>query len=140
MKGIRTRSYYQKLVASHLTVLLVTVSIMAIFNYGFSKEQHNRRMLDLVSYSGSQTTASIEARFSQMANVSDTIRYILQQLFSKTTMQTPRPQADADAINDILALRDAFGFKDISAWMPPSFFSANEGMTFSAACFPMGAS
>lgn len=138
MKGIRTRSYYQKLVASHLTVLLLTVSIMAVFNYGFSKDQHNRRMLDLVSHSGSQTASGIEARFRQMANVSDTIRYLLQQLFSKANTQTPRPQADADAINDILALRDAFGFKDISAWMPPSFFSANEGMTFFSSTLPNG--
>ena len=65
MKKLRL-SYYQKLVASHLMVLMLTVTIMAAFNYAFSRDQQNDRMLDVVSYSGQQTAAGIEARLARV--------------------------------------------------------------------------
>ena len=123
-------TYYQRLVLSHLLVLVLTAAIMAAFNYASSRSVQSERMLDLVGYSGQQTAASIEARFLQMQNVSEMVRYTLQQLLGQSTQQTPKPQADAEAINTLKTLRDAFGFCDITAWMPESCFSADEGITF----------
>ena len=48
-------SYYQKLVMSHLLVLFLTISIMAGFNYAFSRDQQSQRMLEMLGYSGQQT-------------------------------------------------------------------------------------
>lgn len=137
MKKLRL-SYYQKLVASHLMVLMLTVTIMAAFNYAFSRDQQNDRMLDVVSYSGQQTAAGIEARLAQMANVSEMVRYTLQQTLSDTLSKTPQPQVEANAISTIRTLRDSFGFMDIAAWMPSSFFSAREGITFFDINLPNG--
>lgn len=123
-------SYYQKLVMSHLLVLFLTISIMAGFNYAFSRDQQSQRMLEMLGYSGQQTAASIEARFSQMQNVSEMVRYTLQQTLRESLGKTPQPQTDADAISTIKTLRDSFNFTDISAWLPSSFFSSGEGITF----------
>ncbi|MDD3410117.1 MAG: histidine kinase [Eubacteriales bacterium] len=129
MKHLRL-TYYQKIVFSHLLVLVLTLSIMAAFNYAFSRDQQNRRMLDVVSYSGQQTAAGIEARLNQMVNVSEMVRYTLQQTLSDTSTTTPRPQTQANAMSTIRTLRDSFDFMDIAAWMPSSFFSSGEGITF----------
>lgn len=126
----RGLSYYQKLVLSHVTVLVLTVSIMAAFNYTFSRDQQSRRMLDVVTYSGQQTASSIEARLNQMENVSEMVRYTLQQTLSATWNKQPQPQTDADAMSTIRTLRDSFNFTDIAAWMPSSYFSSGEGITF----------
>ena len=132
MTHIKTKysSFYRKLVMSHLLVLLITVSIMAIFNYTFSREQHSQRMLDVVKYSGQQTAIGITARFSQMENVSELVRFTLQQVLNDKTSVTPQPQLEANTIGMLRTLRDSFQFLDISAWMPSTFFSADEGITF----------
>lgn len=130
LRGIRKPSYYQRLVMSHLLVLLLTVSIMAGFNYAFSRDQQSERMLEMLSYSGQQTASSIEARFAQMKNVSEMVRYTLQQTLNESLNKVPRPQTDADAMSTIRTLRDSFQFTDISAWLPSSFFSSGEGITF----------
>ncbi len=135
---IRHPSYYQKLLLSHLTVLLLTVSIMAGFNYAFSRDQQSQKMLAVLSYSGRQVATSIEARFEQMQNVSEIVRYTLQQTLNESLYKTPKPQTDASAISTIQTLRDWFGFTDISAWFPPDFFSANEGITFFDITLPHG--
>ncbi len=123
---------------SHLLVLFLTISIMAGFNYTFSRDQQNQRMLEMLGYSGQQTAASIEARFSQMQNVSEMVRYTLQQTLSESLGKMPRPQSDAAAIATIRTLRDSFQFTDISAWLPPSYFSAGEGITFFDIAQPNG--
>ncbi len=130
--------YYRKLVLSHLTVLLLAVSIMAVFNYAFSRDQQNQKMLEVLSYSGQQVATSIEARFDQMRNVSEIVRYTLQQTLSESLYKTPKPQTDADAISAIQTLRDWFQFTDISAWFPPDYFSAHEGITFFDISAPEG--
>ena len=129
-RGLRKPSYYQRLVMSHLLVLLLTVSIMAGFNYAFSRDQQSERMLEMLRYSGQQTASSIEARFAQMKNVSEMVRYTLQQTLNESLNKVPRPQTDADAMSTIRTLRDSFQFTDISAWLPSSFFSSGEGITF----------
>lgn len=129
-KRLMRHSYYQKLVMSHLLVLFLTISIMAGFNYAFSRDQQSQRMLEMLGYSGQQTATSIEARFSQMQNVSEMVRYTLQQTLRESLGKAPRPQTDADAISIIKTLRDSFHFMDISAWLPSSFFSSGEGITF----------
>ena len=125
-----TRSYYARLVASHISVLLVTICIMVGYNYRLSQNEHEQRVLDLVNYSAQQTVMSIESRFSQMQNVSSLTCSMIQQLLRKTQDMSPRPQDEANMIGDIRTMRDAFGFLDITAWMPEDFFSANEGLTF----------
>ena len=130
MIALKRLSYYQKLLMTHLFVLVLTVSIMAAFNYAFSRDQQNERMLDVVSYSGQQTASSITARFAQMSNVSEMVRYTLLQTLTDSAIKSPKPQNDANAISTIRTLRDNFGFTDIAAWMPSSFFSAREGITF----------
>lgn len=129
-KRKKTRSYYARLVASHLSVLLVTICIMVGYNYRLSQNEHEQRVLDLVNYSAQQTVMSIESRFSQMQNVSSLTCSMIQQLLRKTQDMSPRPQDEANMIGDIRTMRDAFGFLDITAWMPEDFFSANEGLTF----------
>lgn len=129
-KKRKTRSYYAKLVTSHLSVLLVTICIMVSFNYRVSQDEHEQRVLDLVNYSAQQTVMSIESRFSQMENVSNLTCSMIQQLLIKVQDTSPQPQEEANMIGDIRTMRDAFGFLDITAWMPEDFFSANEGMTF----------
>ena len=138
LQFVRNPSYYQKLVMSHLMVLLLTVSIMASFNYAFSREQQSQKMLAVFSYSGRQVATSINARFKQMQSVSEIIRYTLQQTLNESLYKTPRPQVDAAAISTIQTLRDWFGFLDISAWFPPDYFSANEGITFFNITLPEG--
>jgi|GEM_PF-2757871 len=135
---VRNPSYYQKLVMSHLMVLLLTVSIMASFNYAFSREQQSQKMLAVFSYSGRQVATSIDARFKQMQSVSEIIRYTLQQTLNESLYKPPRPQTDAAAISTIQTLRDWFSFLDISAWFPPDYFSANEGITFFNITLPEG--
>jgi two-component system, sensor histidine kinase YesM len=134
----RRPNYYQKFVLSHLLVLFVTVIIMAGFSYIFSRDVQNQRMLDVVGYSGKQTASSIEARFSQMINVSETVRYSLQQMLGESLSKPPQPQVDASTINNLKMLRDAFNFCDINAWLPTSYFSAREGITFFDISMPGG--
>ncbi|MEG0270955.1 MAG: histidine kinase, partial [Clostridia bacterium] len=74
----------------------------------------------------------------QMQNVSETVRYTLQQMLSQSTLQTPKPQVDADAISTLKMLRDTFEFCDISAWLPSSCFSSGEGITFFNISLPNG--
>ena len=138
LQFIRNPSYYQQLVRSHLTVLLLTVSIMAGFNYAFYRDQQSRKMLEMLSYSGRQAATSIEARFEQMKNVSEIVRYTLQQTLNESLNKTPKPQTDADAISTLQTLRNWFYFTDISAWFPPKFFSASEGITFFDITLPGG--
>ena len=56
--------FYQKLILSHLIVLLLAVAIMGGFNYMTARGEQGKRMLNLVTYSGRQTAASIEARLA----------------------------------------------------------------------------
>lgn len=129
-KKKKARSYFARLVASHLFVLLVTVCIMVGFNYRRSQNEQEQRVLDLVNYSARQTVMSIESRFSQMEQVCDMVCSMIQQMLRKTRDLLPQPQEEANMIGDIRTMRDAFGFLDITAWMPADFFSANEGLTF----------
>ncbi len=130
LKGLLRHSYYQKLVMSHLLVLFLTISIMAGFNYAFSRDQQSQRILEMLGYSGQQTAASIEARFAQMQNVSEMVRFTLQQTLLESLGKAPQPQKDADTISTIRTLRDSFHFADISAWLPSAYFSSGEGITF----------
>lgn len=123
---------------SHLLVLFLTISIMAGFNYAFSRDQQSQRIMEMLGYSGQQTATSIEALFAQMQNVSELVRFTLQQTLLESLGKAPQPQKDADTISTIRTLRDSFHFTDISAWLPPSYFSAGEGITFFKITQPSG--
>ncbi len=138
LKGLLRHSYYQKLVMSHLLVLFLTISIMAGFNYAFSRDQQSQRILEMLGYSGQQTATSIEARFAQMQNVSEMVRFTLQQTLLESLGKAPQPQKDADTISTIRTLRDSFHFADISAWLPSGYFSSGEGITFFDIALPGG--
>ena len=123
-------SYYMRLVLSHLLITVITITIIAAFNFSLARNQQSQRILDAISYSSRQTASRIDARFEQMANVSEMVRYTLQKLLDATTGKQPQPQLEAEAINSVRSLRDSFAFTDISAWMPDTLFNSNEGITF----------
>lgn len=122
MKRFRI-SYYQKLVFSHLIVLVLAISIMSIFSYLSSRNQQNERLLNIMSYSGEQTVSALESRLLQMNNVSEMVALLLQQTLRDSTSKTPQPQVVFSTISTLRTLRDTFDFVDISAWIPSSFFS-----------------
>lgn len=123
-------SYYLQLVLSHLLITVITISIIAAFNFSLARNQQNRRMLEVIGSLGQQTASRINVRLEEMENVSETVRYTLQKLLDATTGKAPQPQLEAEAINTLRTLRDSFFFTDITAWMPESLFSSGEGITF----------
>lgn len=123
-------NYYLRLVLSHLLITLITVSIMAAFNYALARNQQNRRMLEVIGLLSRQTARRIETRFEETESISETIRYSLQKLLDNTNERSPQPQLEADEIKSLHTLCDSFHFTDITAWMPETLLSSNEGLTF----------
>lgn len=141
MPKVKTHSlsgYHVKLFAGILVALILAVGILTFFNYSYTKNEQSKHMLDLVQQFGHQTATILESRFEQMESTSDTVRYRLQMLLETSGHSVMQTQMEVNTINEIKNICNSFNFLNISAWMPSSLLSSQQGLFFFDNSLPGG--